>query len=478
MLGNFGNGLSVRVLNEQKIAKIHEAALTILDEIGVAVLHQEGRELLDGAGAVVGKGNIVKIPPQLVMKALGTAPKSFIIYDRSGKPRMQMGEGELYFGTCLESLEYLDPYTGKTERYRFEHQIKIIKVFDYLSNLEFIQTGGEDADVDPKISDRICFKNTLMHTEKPICFCIGGDDRTSADIIEAAAVVAGGYEELAAKPFIFYLCDPVSPRMNVEPSVGHLLTCAEKRIPVVCLPYCTLGGTAPVTFAGALAQCTAEVLSCLVIHQLKSPGAPFIFGAMPTVMDMRTTVGTYGSPELAMLVAASAEIASYYGLPFYGTAGTTDAKSIDAQAIMEATMSCMLSALGKTTMAHDVGFMYHSRVISPELMVITNEIINMIKPFRRGVEVNTETLALDVMRRIPPGGHYLNEQHTFEHFKECWYPELLDRSRAESVPTVNEKAREKTIQIIENHILNKVPEDTAGELEQLELKWKSNAGLV
>ncbi|MDA8229382.1 MAG: trimethylamine methyltransferase family protein [Desulfitobacterium hafniense] len=478
MIGNLGNGLSVKVLTDQKIADINQAALTILDEIGVAVLHHEARELLDGAGAVVAKDNLVKIPPQLVMKALESAPKSFTLFDRAGQPRMQMEQGRLYYGACLESLEYLDPYTGKTERYRFEHQSKIIKVFDYLPNLEFIQTGGLDADVNPKISDRVCFKNTLIHTDKPICFCISGDNQTSADIIEAAAVVAGGFQELAAKPFIFYLCDPVSPRMNVESSVGHLLTCADQRIPAVCLPYCTLGGTAPVTFAGALAQCTAEVLSCLVMHQLKSPGAPFIFGAMPAMMDMKTTIGTYGSPELSMLVAASAEIANFYGLPFYGTAGTTDAKSIDAQAIMEVTMSCLLSSLSKTTFAHDVGFMHHSRVISPELMVITNEIIDMLKPLRRGVEVNKETLAIDMMRRIPPGGHYLNEQHTYEHFKECWYPELLDRSKKESVPTVNEKAREKTMHILENHTLKKVSVEIARELEQLEQKWRINAGLA
>ncbi|MGI6686481.1 MAG: trimethylamine methyltransferase family protein [Bacillota bacterium] len=474
---NFSNSIRVKVLTDQKIKDIHETALIILDELGVAVFNREARDLLEGAGAVIEKNNLVKIPPQLVTDAIESAPKSFSIFDRSGRPSMKIGEGQLYFGTCLESLEYLDPYSGKTERYCFEHQKKVIKVFDYLPNLKFIQTGGEDADVDPRISDRVCFKNTLMHTDKPICFCISGDHHASSDIIEAAAVAAGGYQELSDKPFIFYLYDPISPRINADSSLGNLLTCADKKIPVISLPYCTLGGTSPVTFAGALAQCTAEVLSSLVIHQLKRPGAPFVFGAMPTMMDMRTTIGTYGSPELTILVAASAEIASFYGLPFYGTAGTTDAKSLDAQAIMEATMSCLLSVLGRADFAHDVGFMHHSRVISPELMVITNEIINMLQPFRRGVKVNSETLALDVMRSIPPGGHYLNQQHTFEHFKECWYPEMLDRSKADHVPTVNKKAREKTIDILENHTLNIVSYEIAKELEILEDKWKTEAGI-
>jgi len=471
-----GNPLTARILTDDGLNGICETALTILDELGLAVQHEQARELLRSGGAVV-RGDLVLIPPQLVQQALESAPKVFTIYDRSGQPSMQMGEGQLYFGACLESINYLDPETGRTERYRYEHQQQIIKVVDYLPNLAFIQTGGEDDDVEPAISDRVCFKNTLMHTVKPICFCIGGDDRTAGDLIEAAAVVAGGYQTLAERPFIFYLVDPISPRIFSHSSVTHLLACAGRGVPVVCLPYCTLGGTAPVTFAGALAQCTAEILGGLVLHQLQQPGAPFIFGAMPAMMDMKTTIGTYGSPELTLLVAAAAEIAAHFGFPFYGTAGATDAKSIDAQAIMEATMSCQLSAMSRATMAHDVGFMQHSEVISPELMVITNEIIDMVQPLRRGITVDKEALALDLLRRIAPGGHYLAEEHTFRHFRECWYPELLDRTRGESSLSVNEKARRKTRHILETHHLPVVAPEIARELEQLEHRWRLEAGL-
>jgi trimethylamine--corrinoid protein Co-methyltransferase len=477
MTDNICNSLTARILTDQSMEKICAAAFTVLDEIGVAIQHAEARELLAGSGATIEKDNLVKIPPALVLKAIESANKTFTIYDRTGHPSMVMGKGQLYFGTCLESLRYLDPYTGQSTRFKYADQQKIITVFDYLPNLKFIQTGGEDADVDPVISDRVCFKNTLIHTDKPICFCIGGDNQTSDDIIEAAAVVAGSYQALAEKPFIFYLCDPISPRVFSQSSVTHMFTCAENGIPVICLPYCTMGGTAPMTFAGALVQCTAEVLCGLVMHQLKNPGAPFIFGAMPSVMDMRTTVGTYGSPELSLLVAASAEIADHFGIPFYGTAGTTDAKSIDAQAIMEATMSCMLSTESKATFAHDVGFMHYSEVISPELMVITDEIINMLKPLRQGIPIDKETLGLDVMHRVPAGGQYLTDQHTFRHFKECWYPELLDRSRADSKPTVNQKARQKTIHILENHTLTKISPALEKDLATLEEKWKVNAGL-
>jgi len=234
-----------------------------------------------------------------------------------------------------------------------------------------------------------------------------------------------------------------------------------------------MGGTAPATFAGALAQTNAEVLSGLVIHQAVKEGSPYIYGSMPSVFDMKSMIGTYGSPEFHLLVAAASELSHHYGLPFYGTSGCTDAKTLDYQAIMEVTLNSFTTSLSKANIAHDLGLMNHANFISPELVVLSNEIIDMLNVIRKGVTVDMETLALDVIREIGPGGHYLGHNHTFQHFKNIWYSDILDRSNSQNVTTLNEKIKYKTKQIIEEHNVETLPENITKTLNKYKANWKS-----
>jgi trimethylamine--corrinoid protein Co-methyltransferase len=189
------------------------------------------------------------------------------------------------------------------------------------------------------------------------------------------------------------------------------------------------GGTAPVSLAGTLAIGNAELLSGLVIAQLKRKGTPFIYGGTFTVMDMSTTIFSLGAPELSLLCGALADMAHYYKLPVFGAAGLTDAKVLDQQAGIEASMSCLLSALTGSNLVHDIGHMESGLAASYEMIVMCDEIVSMVKRVMKGVEVNDESLAVDLIDRVGPGGYFVAEEHTLRHFRaEQWRPQFLDRS--------------------------------------------------
>lgn len=462
--------VEMKVLTKEKLKLIHNASLSILEEVGVKVEDRETIELLDGIGAYVEKGNIVRIPSYLVDRAVLTAPKKVILYDRQGQVSMVAEDRNIYFGCSADCLQYHDPYSGEILNLTSEHAAIMARIADYLPNISFILSLGMLADYDARLGSRMAFLTAVVNTSKTINFATN-DAESCIDIIELAAAIAGGSEELKRKPFIFQYSEPIPPLTHNKDSSQKLLICAEAGIPIVYMPYCMMGGTAPITLAGALAQANAEILSGLVIHQAKKAGAPFIVGSMPTTMDMRTTIGTYGTPEFHLQVAAASELAHFYGLPFYGTCGTTDAKSLDHQAVMEATMNSLTSLLSWANIVHDIGIMDHCSILSPELVVLTNEILDMLKVIRHGITVDAETLALDVIKQVGPGGHYLAHEHTYKHFKDIWYSEFLDRTMRKKVPTVNEKINLKTKEIIENHRSQPLPADKLALVREIKAKW-------
>ncbi len=468
------NSVNMNVLSTEKIQSIHNAALTILEEVGVTVNDKETLDILDGKGVIIEDDNLVKIPSYIVENALKTAPKDITIYDRTGKPYMNLNNENIYFGIVPENLKYLDPYTGDLVDCQSEQMEAMCKVGDYLPNIDYFTTaGGLLSDYDEKLACRMSFYKSLLGTTKPINFISNGV-RNCEDIIEMASIVAGGKDNLKEKPFIFEYSEPIPPLTHGKDSCQTLLLCAEAGVPIVYMPYCMMGGTSPITFAGTLAQTFAEILSGLVISQAKEVGAPFIIGNMPTTIDMKTTIGTYGTPEFHLLVAASSEIAEYYGIPFYGTAGVTDSKKLDNQMAIEFTMNTMTSILSKANLVHDLGLIGHATFITPEGVVLENEILNMLQVIKNGVEVNEEKLALHVIKDVGPGGNYLQHKHTYTHFKEMWYSELLDRTKDKDVPILNEKINAKTKEIIENHKCEPLPDEILKDVEKLKEKWEKD----
>ena len=239
------------------------------------------------------------------------------------------------------------------------------------------------------------------------------------------------------------------------------------------------GATTPASFAGCLVIANAEFLSQLVVLQLKNPGTPVIYGSIPNIMEMRTTIFPYGAPELSFMVAALTELSRYYRLPMFGTAGCIDAEVVDAQAGAEVTYQILMTALSGAELVHDVGLVYHATTISPELIVFVNEIIDMVNVSMGGIEINDETLPLDLIERVGPRGTYISEKHTLKNFRKFWAPTIFDRSvvKDESTKRCGDLLKEKTIEILKTHQPKPLADDVLKELKKVEEGWLKRVGL-
>jgi trimethylamine--corrinoid protein Co-methyltransferase len=462
------------VIDEAQIEQIHQATLELLERTGIQISHPRALELFHGAGARV-EGQRVRLPAWLVEDASRQAPSRVVLGSRDGQRQVFLEGDKYWFGPSLDCIDYLDPLTDRRSRFTSEHCRITATVADALPNYTWVMTIGMADDVPPDVADRVIARQVFTYTEKPLVFCCK-DANSVRDIYEMALLIAGGPQQFGRAPNIVHYSEPISPLLYYDPAVEKILFCAENGIPLINFPAPQGGSTAPATFAGEIVQGSAESLSGLVLAQLARPGAPFIYGAFATVMDMKTTIFSYGAPEMSLMVAAMAQMAQYYRLPFFGTAGCSDAKFPDAQAAAEVAFSCLASALVGANLVHDAGsWLDHGSLASPAFMVLVNEILYMVRQFMGGVPVSNETLALDVIDRVGPGGHYLYEDHTLKHFKSVWYSDLFDRSinemwLSQGARRFDERLRAKTEKLMA-HQPAPLPDDVLAEMEQMAAHW-------
>jgi len=461
---------------------LHLAALQILERTGVAFECQEAIELLGDSGADVSNPNSVKIPSYMVEQALRTAPKMVTLYSREGEPAIVLnGQTGSHFGSGHDPRVFEDPYTKEIRTCYVKDIADISRLIDALPNIEFSLCSAVNLTLPittDDISDRIGVLQFILNSSKPI-FGQNNDASTLRETIELCAIVAGGEEQLRKKPFFVNTCEPVTPLVQGKDSLQRGLLSAEKGIPTIVYGMQMAGTTTPATFAGCLAIADAEILSQLVVLQLKNPGTPFIFGSMPSIMDMNTTIYSYGAPEKILMVGALTELCHSYGLPMYGTAGCTDALAMGAQASIEATYQILISMLTGADLVHNVGTTFHGGWRSPEFLVLANEIIDMAKVLMGGIEINEETLPLDLIERKGQRADYLGEAHTLKHFRKFWVPKVFDRSFGkEDVKSCEERLNERTKKIIETHQPKPLPEDILKELKKVEKAWLARVGLT
>jgi len=258
--------------------------------------------------------------------------------------------------------------------------------------------------------------------------------------------------------------------------IDRLFICADLNMPQIQGPTTQFGATGPVTLAGAVVQALAESLMCLVLAQLRKPGCPCGLGCNFSVFDMTTGLLSIAAPEMSLALAAQAEVAQSFGLPSWGLAGSTDAKLIDAQAGSESAFSILAQGLAGLNLIHDVGYMDNGMVCSAEQLILGDENIGMTKRFIRGIEVNSETLAREVIEKVGPGGHFLNEDHTYDHFKsELWTPTLMAREAYEDWQSQGAKdmagrIQEKLRVILKNHEAPPLSHKTLAALNQIKQK--------
>jgi trimethylamine--corrinoid protein Co-methyltransferase len=443
------------VLAESQVKDINLAALEVLRRTGIRFHHAGAVEMLKKAGAFVSAGNLVKFPASMVEDAISSVPARVIMCDRDGEPAMFLEGSKTSFGTGSDCLNLLDPETGVHRKFTQADIIDGYRLCDALPNIDFLMSIGLPSDVDSKLTYDVQMVLMLENTIKPIVFVT--DDKASCQrAIDMAAAVAGGYEALREQQHILLYSEPSSPLQQSETAVDKLLLMAEYELPIVHSPGPQMGGTAPITMASGLTMSVAEILSSIVVHQLKRPGAPFVFGAGLHHMDMQAAQICYASPEFQLTKAAIAEIGRWYGIPTWGYAGCSDAKVMDEQAALEAMLSVLMAKLSGGNLIHDVGYMESGLTTSFEMIVLTDELVAMTDNILKGIEVSEDTLMLDEIDSVGPGGHFLATKQTLNRFHDFWLPGLLNRKRRvqwldAGAETLGQRLNARVKEIIQEH---------------------------
>lgn len=450
------DSVQFRLLSDAQIEEIHYATLEILSSVGANIYDEEAREILKKGGCYV-DGINVKFPPALVEWAIRTAPSRIVLCDRNGNRKLFLEGHKTYFGPGPTNTYHRDPFTGERRYPRKSDSARVALVCDALDNIDFLEDLGTPRDVNPKIADIHILEAMLNNSTKPIVHW-GYTDVNYKYMLDMCIAIAGSLEEFQKYPFLALYGEPSPPLKHSEDALKKNIFCARHLIPQVYTPCTTAGATGPATLAGMIALSNAECLAGLVLAQLVREGAPFIMGGVVSIMDMKSTILSYGAPELSLAQAAFTEIAHYYKIPVFSTAGCTDSKLVDQQAALEAAISCLTAALSGANLVHDVGYTEYGSTGSLEMVVMVNEIIGLVRRIIEGIDVNPETLALDVIRAVGPGGHFLMEEHTFKYFKrESFIPsEIIDRQRydawvASGKKDLGQRVRDKIKAIVEGH---------------------------
>jgi trimethylamine--corrinoid protein Co-methyltransferase len=340
--------------------------------------------------------------------------------------------------------DFRDPYTCQIRPTLLADVENTAKVVDKMENYAYVSNNGLGSDCNQRIWDLRSLKAMRMYCGKPNLTTATNRENLKA-MIDMAAEMAGGYEELRRNPTLMLYNEPVSPLMNSMEAIQKLMLCAEHGIPTTYASGGVSGGTSPVTLSGSIVVSNAECLAGLVIHQLTRKGAPFIYGYIYGAMDMQSTMNVYGGPELGMVHAIMADMARYYDLPLYSTSGCTDALEVDAQAGTEGMFSILCAAMSGGNLVHDNGYTGLGSTGNLSMILLTNEHIGFAKRLIEGIKFDEESLAIDLIDKVGHGGDYISQKHTAKHFREeVYYPKYFNRKmydawKAEGGLTLNEK---------------------------------------
>lgn len=460
----------LNILTQDKLELIHLATLEVLRRTGVAVKEPRALKLFKEGGCSV-DGERVRIPSHMVEWALRNTPPRVAMCDRNGNPAMFLEENKTYFGTGSDTPNMMDPYTGERRLAVLSDIENVAKVVDGLEELSFLMCMGIASDVNPRISDIYHFEAMVGNTEKPIVFTSWSLENLEA-IVQMAEVVAGGEDKLRMNPFLALYTEPISPLTLAQEATQKLMYMAKKGLPLVFTPGAICGATAPITIAGGLIQGNAEMLAGYVLANLIREGTPFVHGGAITSLDMATSLMCYASPEFMLATSALTDLARYYRLPMFSFAGCSDSCLYDQQASLEGALWTLLSSLSGGNLVHDVGYVNNGLTTSFEQLVVSDEVIGMVRRITGGIEVNEETMALDLIDEIGPGGEFLTSDHTLKHFRENWRPRLISRLPYDKWVNGGKKdlgarANERARHILENHVLRPLDEKVRAELKKI-----------
>jgi trimethylamine--corrinoid protein Co-methyltransferase len=473
-------GGQLKFLNKDQMREIDYATKEVLWHTGVVMPSKDALKVMDDAGAVVDfKKEHVWIPPYLVDEAVRKSPKGFRISGRDPKKYIDMKGDNVYFGPYIGPTFILD-LEGTHRPFTVKDSQDVLRLTDALPHLDVAGGGGtynstpvEDLNLSMRTRRARSIIRSLEFSEKPVDmnvnyvtdherekWALENPKQWALDQIQLGITLRGSLEELRKMPFGGGVNEPVSPLLHTPNQIEWELTYARHGLPIWIGTEPMMSATAPATVAGTVVLWNAEALSCLVLGQMAaSPEQrpPVVFLAIGGAFDQKSAQGPMlGSPESALIIAASAQMSKYYGFPCR-CIGDTESKLPDAQAGYETATFLLTAAMSGVNYCHFAGLIAHENGFSFEKAVLDDDMIQYVKRLMQGVNVSQETLAVDVIHKVGPGGTFLTQRHTADWFqKEMTFPKCFDRrnlpewQRAGS-KSARQVANERAREILKDH---------------------------
>ncbi len=465
-------GGQLKFLSDDQIRQVHGAVLRVMQEVGVRMAHEPALKVMADAGCHVDfDKRIVRTPEHVLNRALADAPSQFTLHGQRAEHDLVVNTDNIYTIGGSSALFVLD-LEGRRHPATLEDLIDLTRLQDGLANLHVMHGIVNPQDIPQPGFDRILYANVVPNTTRNY-YSQGTGAKSIRDQVDMAAVQLGSSEEFARRPNFTIVVCMISPLLQPAMRLEELMACAELGVPVYVEVDAQLGGTGPVTIAGTLVEQCANVLTGIVLAQVLRPGLPCIFAIASGSFDMSTGNYSGGSPEAAVLHAATAQMARFYDLPFQGGTGI-DATIPDAQAGYERALQVLTNALAGTNFIHlSIGMIEQMLLASYEQCVIDDEILGAAFHIAKGLEVSGETLAVDAIKEVGPGGQFLDHPHTLRHFRQVnWFAKLTCRQKwdnwqASGGKSMRERAGERARHILDTHRPRHLSEDQAREIHRI-----------
>jgi trimethylamine---corrinoid protein Co-methyltransferase len=414
----------IEVLSEDHVEAIHQSGLKVLQEIGMRVLDAKARQLFANAGAII-NGDNVRFDPAMIMQHLATVPKTFTLAARNPAHNLFLGDTDCIFSAVGGPAYVMDNDKGRRDG-TFKEMCDYLKLIQSLNVLH--QEGGgpfEPLDLPANTRHLDIYKAQITLLDKNWQTQTLGRARTM-DGIEMAAISFGiSVEQLAETPTLMGIINTNSPLQLDIPMAEGLITMAEHGQVLVITPFTLAGAMSPVTIAGALVQQHAEAMAGIVLTQIVKPGVPVMYGGFTSNVDMKSGAPAFGTPEYTKAAQASGQLARHIGVPFRSS-NVTAANEVDAQAAYESQMALWGSMMGGAHLInHAAGWMHGGLTASFEKLIVDAEMLQMMAAYFDPIVVTPESMAIEAIREVGPGGHFFGSPHTMERYETAFYSPLL-----------------------------------------------------
>lgn len=464
--------VKVDILTEAEVRQIHTATLEVMETVGVRFPSTKALDILEAHGAQVDRQTMIaKIPGQVVEEYLAKAPPVYTLAGIDPALDLPLDGTYSHLGTDGCGVEIIDAFSGERRMTTKKDVQDVARVADLLEAIAFHWLPISAQDCPPQSRSLHELEAVWSVSQKHLQTETIVNEREMQAAIEMAACMVGGRDALRKRPVLSIMQCTISPLAHDGGSLEAGLVAAEAGLPIGYMTMASCASTGPVTLAGNLVVGNAEVLGALALMQMAYPGCPVYYAAAQTSTDLRTGGYTGGGPEDFIFGAATNVLADFYNVPLSMGAFATGAKEPDWQAAVDNSLSSFMAVSTLSDMLLGAGLLHGSRILSYEMLLMDSEIWSILHALFQGIEVNAETLALDVIREVGPGGSFLAHKHTRKHMRERWQPALMDRRPyniwEEKRDGARDWARDKAQQILRDYHPAPLDPKLQKELQQI-----------